>query len=71
MIDPLQLQKTSQEDRYYGTRLATVVLVSRHSRTMTFVERDVWSLNRSGVPVMGKKEFQRRFEFPLDDSTES
>jgi uncharacterized protein with NRDE domain len=67
MIDPLALapkpHAASTEPRYYGTRLSTVVLVSRETNRVTFIERDIWGLGGDGKPVMGEVHQQREFRF--------
>lgn len=50
---------------YYGTRLATCVLIRRDGRAC-FVERDVWTLGADGEPVKGSPGDDRVFRFSLD-----
>ncbi|KAG8925611.1 hypothetical protein FRC02_009541 [Tulasnella sp. 418] len=51
--------------RYYGTRLSTVILITRKGEVL-FVERDIWKLDvDGGQPVMGSHSDDRRFRFSL------
>jgi uncharacterized protein with NRDE domain len=67
MIDPLALapkpHAASTEPRYYGTRLSTVILVSRETKRVTFIERDIWGIGGDGKPVMGEIHQQREIRF--------
>jgi len=49
---------------YYGTRLAQVILVRRDGR-VTFIERDVWTLDGAGTPVRASAADMRSFVFRL------
>ena len=47
----------------YGTRLAQVVLVRRDGR-VTYIERDIWTLDETGAAVRAK-DSTRSFIFRL------
>jgi uncharacterized protein with NRDE domain len=49
---------------YYGTRLAQVILVRRDGR-VTYIERDVWTLDGAGEPVRASAADMRSFVFRL------
>jgi uncharacterized protein with NRDE domain len=51
-------------DAFYGTRLAQVILVRRNGR-VTYVERDVWTLDDHGAPVRASAADVRSFRFHL------
>jgi uncharacterized protein with NRDE domain len=69
MIDPLRITSKSgaaeTDVTYYGTRLSTVVLISRKTRVATFIERDAWILNDDNKVIPGHPSDDRRFIFPL------
>lgn len=48
----------------YGTRLAQVILVRRDGR-VTYIERDVWTLDGAGTPVRASAADMRIFVFRL------
>jgi uncharacterized protein with NRDE domain len=68
MIDPIRLppkaNSVSTTSRYYGTRLSTVVLISRTGQA-TFIERDMWHLGDLGQPVPPNAHAQRQFRFSI------
>jgi uncharacterized protein with NRDE domain len=66
LIDPIPISpKTSGgQSEYYGTRLATVILVKRDG-SVTFVERDVWKLGHNHDPIKGISDEQRTFQFTV------
>ncbi|KAF9481126.1 hypothetical protein BDN70DRAFT_803997, partial [Pholiota conissans] len=49
---------------YYGTRLSTVLLISK-TGDVTFIERDIWQLV-DGAPKRAGKDSERVFKFKLD-----
>lgn len=49
---------------YYGTRLAQVILVRRDGR-VTYIERDVWTLDGAGTPVRASAADMSSFVFRL------
>ncbi|KIK51607.1 hypothetical protein GYMLUDRAFT_50423 [Collybiopsis luxurians FD-317 M1] len=68
-----------EDKRYYGTRLATVILIRRDTGNVTFIERDIWKLGRGerGLDRNGdmnvevermsvSSESERRFCFELE-----
>jgi uncharacterized protein with NRDE domain len=73
MIDPIPLPPkpgaAAKVPEYYGTRLATIILVSRRTGLATFVERDVWTLGTDGRPVMSEIPIERRFKFLLEPNS--
>ncbi|KAI0041430.1 DUF833-domain-containing protein [Auriscalpium vulgare] len=50
---------------WYGTRLATVVLIRRDGRAL-FIERDMWQLDASGAVSLGDASRQREYRFNLE-----
>ncbi|KZT65847.1 DUF833-domain-containing protein [Daedalea quercina L-15889] len=72
-IDPIvanwQVSPPSGRKEYYGTRLATVLLIRRDG-SACFVERDVWILDPHGDVVKADaKTHQRVFRFQIDLDT--
>lgn len=66
-----QVTPSSDPKEYYGTRLATVLLIRRDG-SVCFVERDVWMLDLHGdVMKADAKNQQRVFHFQLDLDTRS
>jgi uncharacterized protein with NRDE domain len=55
-------------DALYGTRLAQVILVQRNGR-VTYVERDVWTLDDHGAPVRASATDVRSFKFHLGSNS--
>jgi uncharacterized protein with NRDE domain len=56
--------------KWYGTRLATVILVRRDTREAVFIERDVWQLSGGQSPPVRRskeeeRQGQRLFRFQL------
>jgi len=49
---------------YRGTRMAQVILVRRDGR-VTYIERDVWTLDGAGKPVRASAADIRSFMFRL------
>jgi len=49
---------------YRGTRLVQVILVGRDGR-VTYIERDVWTLDGAGMPVRASAADMRSFMFRL------
>jgi len=49
---------------FYGTRLATVLLIRRDGRVL-FVERDIWQLDSNGEVTRGDPRRERVFRFPV------
>ena len=73
-VDPIvaQWQVTPSSDRkeYYGTRLATVLLIRRDG-SVSFVERDVWTLDPHGDVVKADAKNHQavhRLQMDLDSS---
>ena len=52
----------------YGTRLAQVILVKRDGR-VTYIERDVWTLDGAGTPVRASTADMRSFMFRLGSNS--
>ena len=74
-VDPVvaqwQVTPSSDPKEYYGTRLATVLLIRRDG-SVPFVERDVWMLDPHGdVVKTDAKNHQRVFHFQMDPDTRS
>lgn len=69
-IPPLRINHSLAHDasadgpEYYGTRLATVLLVRRDGRCL-FIERDIWQLDSAGAPARGDPRQDRVFRFAL------
>lgn len=69
-INPIQLHfsqfvpitSTENDERWYGTRLVTVILV-KHDGRFVFSEKDVWGLDDNGAPT--KLDGERRFDGQL------
>ena len=49
---------------YFGTRLAQVILIRRDGH-VTYIERDVWTLDGAGMPVRASAADMRSFRFRL------
>jgi hypothetical protein len=49
---------------FFGTRLAQAILIRRDGR-VTYVERDVWTLDGAGTPVRASAADKRLFMFRL------
>jgi len=65
LVPPLKVSSTPDAPpAFYGTRLAQVILVRRNGR-VTFVERDVWTLDDQGAPVRASATDVRSFRFHL------
>jgi uncharacterized protein with NRDE domain len=73
LIDPIRLGSKSSSastgPEYYGTRLSTVILISRTGHA-TFIERDMWILNNLNEPVTADAREQRQFDFDLQPDAE-
>ena len=50
---------------YYGTRLATIILIRRDGQVL-FRERDIWQLDSTGNAVRGDPRKDRVFRFRID-----
>ena len=51
---------------YYGTRISTVVLVSRQGQVL-FIERDIWkSVDGKQSPAKADPPTERRFRFIIE-----
>lgn len=59
-VDPVNLA-----DNVEGTRLSTVVLV-KHSGEVAFTERDRWTLDAQGRPILADPSSQRVFRFKVE-----
>ncbi|KAG8846281.1 hypothetical protein FRB96_002033 [Tulasnella sp. 330] len=67
-VEPIQIpskDKTSQVMKFYGTRLATFILVKRTGE-VTFVEKDVWKGTPDGGVVFGTEHDDRVYQFELE-----
>ncbi|KAF9013050.1 NRDE protein-domain-containing protein [Cyathus striatus] len=53
-----------RKERYYGTRLSTVLLV-RHNGEVLFVERDIWKVDETGVVKAQGPSAERRVKFRI------
>lgn len=63
VIPTADVSETVGQERWYGTRISTVILVKDNGE-VTFVERDIAVLNEeSGRPVDGDRTKERRFTF--------
>ena len=47
-----------------GTRVSSIILI-RHDGSVVFRERDIWSLNAAGEPVLGDPNNDRKLTFWL------
>lgn len=63
----IQVEPLHDANGYYGTRLATVVLVKR-SGEVVFTERDRWGLTAQGQPILADPSSQRVFRFKMERS---
>jgi len=65
MTPSLEEDKPENDDvgSYYGTRLSTVLLITRNGQVL-FVERDIWKL-ADGKPVLSDPSSQRTFRFQI------
>jgi len=61
----IQAEPIVIDDRVYGTRLSTVVLV-KQSGEVVFTERDRWMLTEQGQPVLTDPSSQRVFRFEVE-----
>lgn len=65
-VEPLRVP--DKQNSWYGTRTATVLLVTRaEPRRVVYVERDMYTLDKDGrvlSPEQSKRP-ERRFEFTL------
>ncbi|KAI9568540.1 NRDE protein-domain-containing protein [Boletus coccyginus] len=63
----IQAEPLHDANGYWGTRLATVVLVKR-SGEVVFTERDRWGLTAQGQPILADPSSQRVFRFKMECS---
>jgi len=63
-VDPLHVNVGAGIQGWYGTRLSSVILI-RHDGSVIFRERDIWSLNAAGEPVLGDPKQDRKLTFWL------
>jgi len=65
LVPPLNMSSMSGvPPAVYATRLAQVILVRRDGR-VTYVERDVWTLDGAGTAVRASAADMRSFIFRL------
>ncbi|RPD62580.1 DUF833-domain-containing protein [Lentinus tigrinus ALCF2SS1-6] len=62
---PVTEQATPSSKSYYGTRLSTVLLIRRDG-SVTFIERDIWTLDESGAVVKRDLGHDRVFRFQIE-----
>jgi len=55
------------QSTYYGTRLATVLLVRKDGQVL-FIERDMWELGPDGVPFRADPPRERKFRFRISST---
>ena len=63
-IDPINITLDGQLSGWYGTRLSTIILI-RSDGSVLFRERDIWTLNATGEPILGESSNDRLLEFKL------
>lgn len=64
-FSPVTEQATPSSKCYYGTRLSTVLLIRRDG-SVTFIERDIWTLDESGAVVKRDSGHDRVFQFQIE-----
>jgi hypothetical protein len=58
------------QNTYYGTRLATVLLIRRDGQVL-FIERDMWELGPDGLPTKADPPKERTFRFKINLDNQS